>query len=302
MRGRFPATRWNCRFALPPLRPQLPGVQLATERLSAEEQEERDAHREALRLLQDQGFDPMVGGAYALKTHTGIWRDTKDLDLFLPKDRIADALAALGGAGYRTEMTDAMWLAKAFSGEYFVDLIFSSGNGIATVDELWQKRAATGTVLDIPALIVPAEEMIWQKAFIQERERFDGADIHHLLRCKGRQLDWDHLLSRFGDDHWEVLMVHLITFRYAFPCHRDQVPERVMRELIRRLESRGSEPKPQDRVCRGTLLSRQQYLHETNVLGYRDARERETPGWTGDRAHPVRYPEAGRDDAHRRSR
>ena len=277
-------------------------MQLATERLGAEEQEERDAHREALRLLQDQGFDPMVGGAYALKTHTGIWRDTKDLDLFLPKDRIADALAALGGAGYRTEMTDAMWLAKAFAGEYFVDLIFSSGNGIATVDELWQKRAATGTVLDIPALIVPAEEMIWQKAFIQERERFDGADIHHLLRCKGRELDWDHLLSRFGDDHWEVLMVHLITFRYAFPCHRDEVPEPVMRELIRRLESRGAEPVPQDRVCRGTLLSRQQYLHETNVLGYRDARERETPGWTGDRAHPVRYPEAGRDDAHRRSR
>jgi len=144
--------------------------------------------------------------------------------------------------------------------------------------------------------------MIWQKAFIQERERFDGADIHHLLRCKGQHLDWDHLLKRFGDRHWEVLLVHLITYRYAFPCEKEQVPEAVMRELIRRLEQRESEPPGKDRVCRGTLLSRQQYLHETNVEGYRDAREMETEGWTGDRTYPVEYPDRGMHDAHRRSR
>jgi hypothetical protein len=97
-------------------------------------------------------------------------------------------------------------------------------------------------------------------------------------------------------------MVHLITFRYAFASEKDQVPEAVMRELIRRLEKREVEPALQERVCRGTLLSRQQYLHETNVQGYRDARETETPGWTGDRAYPVRYPDRGRDDAHRRGR
>src|SRR5438045_4305648 len=67
-------------FALPSVRPHLAGVQIVPERLSAAE-EERAAHREALRLLQEQGFAPLVGGAYALKTHPGIWRDTKDLDL-----------------------------------------------------------------------------------------------------------------------------------------------------------------------------------------------------------------------------
>jgi len=68
----------------------------------------------------------MVGGAYALKTHTGIWRDTKDLDLFLRKDQVGGALQVLARAGYRTELTDPLWLAKAFSGPYFIDLIFSS--------------------------------------------------------------------------------------------------------------------------------------------------------------------------------
>jgi hypothetical protein len=262
----------------------------------AEQQAEHEAHQGALSSLQKAGLEPMVGGAYALRTHTGIWRDTKDLDLFLRKDRIEEALAVLNRAGYRTEFTDRLWIAKAFLGPYFIDLIFSSGNGIAIVDEHWRRRAPTQEVLNLPALIVPAEEMIWSKSFIQERERFDGADIHHLLRCKGGELDWKHLLMRFGDMHWEILLVHLITFRFAFPSDKEQVPGWVMRELIQRMEQREGEKKPAERVCRGTLLSRQQYLHETNVLGYRDTRELETAGWTGDHAHPVKYPE-GRNDA-----
>ena len=274
-----------------------------------EEQAEQDAHRTALRLLQEKGFEPMVGGAYALRTHTGIWRDTKDLDLFLRKDRIEGALEALNGAGYRTEFTDRLWIAKAFFGPYFIDLIFSSGNGVGTVDEHWSRRAATCEVLGLPSLVVPAEEMIWQKAFIQERERFDGADIHHLLRCKGAQLDWEHLLGRFGEKHWQVLFVHLITFRFAFPSEKDQVPGWVMRELTGRLQEHEEKAPPPDRICRGTLLSRQQYLHETNVQGYLDAREFEVRGWTGDQAYPVKAPahpaaatRTGEDDAHRGGR
>jgi hypothetical protein len=289
-------------FALPCGRPHLGGVHVATERLSPEDREEREAHREALRILQERGVEPMVGGAYALKTHTGIWRDTKDLDLFLRKDRVTDALEALAEAGYRTEMTDPIWIAKAFAGPYFIDLIFSSGNGIAVVDEHWLRRAPKAPVLGREALIVPAEEMIWQKAFIQERERFDGADIHHLLRFRGKKLDWEHLLSRFGDRYWELLLVHLITFRFAFPAEKEQVPESVMRGLIRRLELREEQPAGSERICRGTLLSRQQYLHETNVEGYRDARETESLGWTGDQTYPVKYPEQGKEDAHRRGR
>ncbi len=266
-------------------------MQTAAGHDSVEERAEREAHRRALRLLQEQGFEPMVGGAYALKTHSGVWRDTKDLDIFLRKDCIERALETLEAAGYRTEVTDPLWIAKAFQGPWFVDLIFSSGNGIAVVDDQWRRRAATADVLGIPALIVPAEEMIWSKAFIQERERFDGADIHHLLRCKGRALDWEHLLGRFGERYWEVLLVHLITFRFAFPSDKDQVPAWVMHELIGRMREREEEGASPERICRGTLLSRQQYLHETNVLGYRDARETESHGWAGDSAFPVEYPE-----------
>ena len=248
---------------------------------------EQQVHGRALALLQDAGLSPMVGGAYAMRTHAGLWRDTKDLDLFLRKDRVSEALELLGRAGYRTELTDPMWIAKAFADPYFIDLIFSSGNGIATVDEHWERRASRATVLGREALIVPAEEMIWQKAYIQERERFDGADIHHLLRCRGAQLDWEHILERFRD-HWPVLLGHLLTFRFAFPSEKGQVPAWVMNELLARVAREEQSPAGRDRICRGTLLSRQQYLAEVNDHGYRDARELEVAGWAGDTRWPVK--------------
>ncbi|MFL5414924.1 MAG: nucleotidyltransferase [Myxococcales bacterium] len=252
-----------------------------------EDPQETNAHRRALEVLQRAGIEPMVGGAYALRAHTGIWRDTKDLDLFVRKDQIEQALDVLARAGYRTELTDPLWIGKAFDGDYFVDLIFSSGNGVASVDEEWRKRAVLGDVLGRPALLVPAEEMIWQKGYIQERERFDGADIHHLIRAKGDRLDWRHMLSRFAD-HWPVLLGHLVSFRFSFPSDKDKVPEWVMRDLLARQLALEDRPAASERMCRGTLLSRQQYMNEVEDHGYLDAREHEVAGWNGDSAYPMK--------------
>jgi hypothetical protein len=47
----------------------------------------------------------------------------------------------LAADGWRTEHHPDGWLAKGFKGEYFVDLIFSSGNGVAVVDDAWFERA-----------------------------------------------------------------------------------------------------------------------------------------------------------------
>ena len=273
----------------------MPFVQGASEAALQIDPVEQEVHGRALALLQDAGMNPMVGGAYAMRTHAGLWRDTKDLDLFLRKDRIGEALRLLARAGYRTELTDPLWIAKAFDGPYFIDLIFCSGNGIAVVDEQWEQRAARAEVLGREALIVPAEEMIWQKAYIQERERFDGADIHHLLRCGGAQLDWKHILRRFGD-HWPVLLGHLVSFRFAFPSDKDQVPSWVMRELMARLNRAEDAPAEAERICRGSLLSRQQYLIELNEHGYGDARELEVDGWEGDTRWPVKPLARGRSE------
>ena len=100
----------------------------------------------------------------------------------------------------------------------------------------------------------PAEEMIWSKAFIQERERFDGADVLHLLRETGPSLDWPRLLMRFGD-HWRVLLSHLILFGFVYPDKRQNVPAWVMDELIAAAEREPAEP-AERRLLRHAAVAR----------------------------------------------
>lgn len=113
--------------------------------------------------------------------------------------------------------------------------------------------------------------MIWSKAFVEERERYDGADIAHLLRICGKHLAWPRLLRRF-DPHWRVLLSHLVLFGFIYPAERDRIPEWVMQELLYRLSHELHITPPHESLCQGTLLSREQYLTDTLQWGYQDAR------------------------------
>jgi len=224
----------------------------------------------ALQMLKQSNIPFLVGGAFAFSHYTHMPRETKDIDVFVkPEDcpRVLDAFAQLG---YATEMPFPHWLGKIHDGEHFMDVIFNSGNGVARVDELWFEHAPRTNVLGVIVHLSPAEEMIWSKAFIQERERFDGADVLHLLRETGLALDWPRLLMRFGD-YWRVLLSHLILFGFAYPDRRQNIPPWVMEELVRRLNA--SRPNLQNDTCYGTLLSREQYLFDVDHWKYRDGRE-----------------------------
>ena len=109
------------------------------------------------------------------------------------------------------------------------------------------------------------------KAFIMERERFDGADVAHLLQAGGHNLDWHRLLDRFGP-HWRVLFSHLVLFGYIYPGEQSRIPSWVLQELIGRLQDDRHQPHADERLCRGTLLSSLQYLPATIDWGYADAR------------------------------
>jgi hypothetical protein len=84
------------------------------------------------------------------------------------------------------------------------------------VDDEWFLRSATCVIFETSVKVIPLEELIWQKAHIMERERFDGADIAHILLKCGERLDWEHLLNRFGPD-WRVLLSHLLLFGFIYP-------------------------------------------------------------------------------------
>ena len=226
-------------------------------------------YRASMELLRAADVPFLVGGAYAFSVYTGIVRDTKDFDLCIIPADVDRALAVFANAGYQGEKTFEHWLAKAKCGEDFIDLIYRSGNGVAEVNESWFARAHDGELLGLPVKICAPEEMIWMKAFIMERERFDGADVAHLIESVAEQIDWTHLVNLFGPD-WPVLFSHLILFRYIFPSERGRIPVSVLDQLGEKLTR---EPEPaQKRICRGTLLSRQQYLRDVQERGFIDAR------------------------------
>ena len=80
------------------------------------------------------------------------------------------------------------------------------------------------------------------KAYIMERECFDGADIADILRCCAAELDWWHLVRRFGSD-WRVLLSHLILFGYIYPGERKRIPLPVTEELIALLRNEAKTPR-----------------------------------------------------------
>jgi Nucleotidyl transferase of unknown function (DUF2204) len=221
--------------------------------------------------LTEAGVPFLVGGAFALARFTGLERNTKDFDIFVRREDIDRTLAALSQDGCRTELTFPHWLGKATFGDDFVDIIFSSGNAVAHVDDEWFQHAPEEMVLGMRARLSPPEEMIWSKAFIMERERYDGADVMHvILRC-GEKIDWARLLRRFGE-HWRVLFAHLVLFNFIYPGEHTKIPAWVMEHLTARLQRETREPLPNQHICRGPLLSRAQYLIDIQLWGYKDAR------------------------------
>ncbi len=234
--------------------------------------EEKEAFRGVLIALNNAGIRYVVGGAFAMHQYTGIWRYTKDLDIFLLPRDVERALDLLARLGYNTRMEDYHWLAKAFRRGYMIDLIFGEGNWLHQVDEVWFQRSQPREVLGVPTRVVPIEEMIWSKAYIADRTRFDGADVMHLIQFSEGKLDWKHLLDRFDKD-WELLLCYLNLFRFVYPSHKGYVPDWLMKELADRLRKDLKKPAPKEKICRGTLLDRLSFIHDVEEKGYVDARE-----------------------------
>ena len=233
----------------------------------------REFYREAMEFLAKANVPFLVGGAFAFVHQAGIDRSTKDLDIFVRPSDVQALLRASAEAGFEADLFYSHWLAKIRSPSGYVDVIFSSGNGVAVVDDQWFEHASEREVLGVRVLVAPPEESIWSKAFVMERERFDGADVAHIILAVGEGLDWRRLIDRFGP-HWRVLLAHLVLFGFIYPSQRSRVPAAVIEELMQRLAAETQSPDAEDPICYGTLLSWSQYLGE--VLGgtFRDARIR----------------------------
>jgi hypothetical protein len=234
-------------------------------------EEERDVYRRALEALNGASIPFVVAGAYAIYEHTGIYRQTKDLDLFVEPAVVISAARALHDAGFVLRLEELHWLAKGFVGEKFVDLIYGMGNGVAFVDDDWFTHSRSGILAAQPVHIAPAEELIWHRLFINERHRHDMSDILHLLLCEGDTVDWKRLLSRVGE-HWPLLLAQLQIFSYVYPGYRSNVPGWVAEQLIERARADIGRDEEDADVTRGTLISRFSFAIDVREWGFVDPR------------------------------
>ena len=230
----------------------------------------RAAFQEGLEALRSADVPFVIAGAFALHHHTGIWRDTKDLDLFCEPAAAAAVLAALAGARFATYVEERHWLGKAVREGVLIDVIWAGGNWATVVDPAWLAHARPAVLLGGSVRMAAPEDIILSKAYVAGRERFDGTDIAHLVHACGRAFDWEALVGRFGD-HWPLLLHYLVLYRFVYPEDRDVVPAWVIHGLAARI---GTEAEVTDGLAfRGPLLDRYGYLHDLDVHGRPDPRE-----------------------------
>lgn len=230
--------------------------------------EAEEFYSDVLKKISFSGIHFMVGGTYAFRKYTGIKRETKDMDIFCKAGDYPRILRLLEENGFKLRITDSRWIAKAYQGKFYVDIIFATPSGIWSVDDSWFHHPPIVTILGVKVRLIPPEEMIWCRAYIQARDRYDGADIHHLILKKGKELDWRRLLNRM-EVHWEILLAHLINFRFVYPSEVDIVPKWLIEELIDRLQHQLTMPKPKDKTCRGQLFSHDQYQIDIEKWGFK---------------------------------
>ena len=249
--------------------------------------EQEQLFREVLRILNDHRVPYAVSGAFALHEHTGIWRDTKDLDVFMAPDRVAGAMDILNEYGFQTEVCDPVWLCKARAGEYYVDLISGMSNAVVRVNQSWLDRALDSHVLGVPVKVLAAEELIASKVFVAFRERFDGADIAHVVYAAGNSMDWSRLLALIGE-HWGMLLWALVLFKYVYPAS-SAVPKWVWDALLAKFNAEIDHPDAKA-PFRGSLVDEKMFaidVREWNLQNVIDDYRRKAEPKLGVAAEPA---------------
>jgi hypothetical protein len=224
----------------------------------------------ALETLARAGVRHLVGGGFAVEVYVDAPRARiKDLDVFLKPHDVGAALQALARAGFRTKLDEPQWLAKAFDGDDFIDLIFSTRNGLMSVDEHSFDGAIESEVLGLPVLLLPVEEVLATKVFVAARDRFDVSDIAHLMLKAGHRMNWRRLIDRLAP-HVEMLHIHILLFQYIYPGQRDVVPPWVRDEIEMRARASRSRTMPAG-ASRGLALDPIAFAIDIERWGFFDA-------------------------------
>ena len=185
----------------------------------------------------------LLAGAFGLAAYTGRWRNTKDIDFYvLPEDRqpLIDALTNAGFVDYYDKLPYVRhWIYRAWKDDCIVDIIWAMANQRAQVDEEWFERAPQIAVHGETLDVVPAEELLWCKLYVMQKDRCDWPDIVNLIHAAGSTLNWNHLMRRLGDD-LPLLTGLLHVYGWLCPGSDLKLPQQLRSVLPRSGQKNGT--------------------------------------------------------------
>lgn len=180
-----------------------------------------------VRAAREAGAPVLLGGALALATYTGRWRNTKDIDLIVKPGHEDDIIARLKAAGFEdlfgTEAYDRSWIFRATRDGVILDVIWALPNHRVPIDEAWFEHARPVHLHGAEYDVVPIEELVRVKLYVMQRERCDWVDVLNALAGSIEQIDWPHLVARMGRD-LPLLQAVLALFAWLSPDRAIAIP------------------------------------------------------------------------------
>jgi len=194
--------------------------------------------------------------------------------LFIRERDKGEMLRILAESGledyYDQQPYERHWIYRSYKDEIIVDVIWAMANRRAVVDEGWFQ----GPQVDCGGerfRLVPAEETLWSKLYVLQRDRCDWPDGLSLIYSQGRDMDWHRLLERLNEDA-PLLSAMLSVFGWLCPGRAQELPAWLWNELGSRHPQ--SDTQPDGESNRASLLDSRPWF--TPADGEQPAGENQT--------------------------
>ena len=192
------------------------------------------AYEIAIDAFDKRNMPFALAGGHALACYTGRTRASKDVDfIIVPEDRelAIDTVKSCGFDDYYDRQPyDRNWIFRSCREDTILDLIWAMPNRRASVQADWLTGGPLVRVHNRTLRLIPAEELLWTKLYVLQRDRSDWPDLLNLIYAAGETLDWRHLLDMIGTDS-ALLASLLVIFAWLRPESARKLPQWLWREL-----------------------------------------------------------------------
>lgn len=187
-------------------------------------------YKEVIQAVRSTGEPFVLGGGFAWAAFTGVFRNGKDIDLFiLPESReiLIDAISKIGLTDYfEKEGYDRKWIYRGTRDGWIADLIWDMANYRANLDPDWVELGPEVSIRGEIVRVLPLEELIWNKLYILQRPRCDWTDILNLIYINVENIDWDRMINKLAPDA-SLLGGAMSVFLWMCPGRAKLIPTHV---------------------------------------------------------------------------